>query len=144
MEIIRQPPYSVTEDLLEPLLEEHPAGSVELLEAIVEKRVLPREIACKVWGDSIGVAYVEPITTIINRDAMELIPVEIATKARALPLYLFDTLLTVAMADPSDKEMVQKLGQIAKHPVSARSRSITRRRNRFARASPSSVRSTCA
>jgi type II secretory ATPase GspE/PulE/Tfp pilus assembly ATPase PilB-like protein len=119
MEIIRQAPYSVTDDLLEPLLEEHESGSIELLEAIVEKKVLPREIACKVWGDSIGVAYVEPITTIINRDAMELIPVEIATKARALPLYLFDTLLTVAMADPADKEMVQKLGQIAKHPVSA-------------------------
>jgi len=119
MEIIQQAPYSVTEDMLEPLLEEHEPGSIELLETIVEKNLLPREIACKLWGDSIGVAYVEPITTIINRDAMELIPVEIATKARALPLYLFDTLLTVAMADPSDKEMVQKLSQIAKHPVSA-------------------------
>ena len=84
MEIIQQAPYSVTEDMLEPLLENHETGSIELLEAIVEKNVLPREIACKVWGDSIGVAYVEPITTIINRDAMELIPVEIATKARAL------------------------------------------------------------
>ncbi len=119
MELIQQAPYSITEDVLEPLLEEHESGSVELLEAIVEKRVLPRETACKIWGDSIGVAYVEPITTIINRDAMELIPVEIATKAHALPLYLFDTLLTVAMADPADKEMVQKLSQIAKHPVSA-------------------------
>ena len=119
MEIIRQPPYSVAEDMLEPLLEANAPGSIELLEAIVAKNVLPRDIACKLWGDAIGVAYVEPITTIINRDAMELIPVEIATKARALPLYLFDTLLTVAMADPTDKEMVQKLSQIAKHPVSA-------------------------
>ena len=40
--------------------------------------------------------------TIVNRDAMELIPFEIANKAKVLPLYLFDTLLTVAMADPQN------------------------------------------
>ena len=118
MEAIRQAPHSVPDDLLEPLLAEHPAGSLALLEAIVAKKILPKDTACKLWGDSIGVAYVEPITTIINRDAMELIPQEIAQKAQVLPLYLFDTLLTVAMADPTDKELLQRLSQIAQHPVS--------------------------
>ena len=119
MDMIRQAPYSVPKDLLDPLLQDHTEGSLDLLEAIVEKKVLPRETACKIWGDSIGVAYVEPVTSIINRDAVDLIPAEIAQKAQALPLYLFDSLLTVAMPDPSDTELIQKLSQIAQRPVSS-------------------------
>lgn len=119
MDMIRQAPYSVPKDLLDPLLEDHAEGSLELLEAIVEKKVLPRETACKIWGDSIGVAYVEPVTSIINRDAVDLIPAEIAQKAQALPLYLFDSLLTVAMPDPTDTDLIQKLSQIAQRPVSS-------------------------
>ena len=119
MEIIQQPPYNVTDDMLEPLLEEQTPGTLDFLELVVAKGVLPKETACKLWGDTIGIAYVEPITTIINRDAMELIPLEIAQKAQVLPLYLFDTLLTVAMTDPTDKELIQKISQIAQHPVSA-------------------------
>lgn len=119
MDMIRQAPYSVPKDLLDPLLEEHEEGSLDLLEAIVTKNVMPKEAACKIWGDSIGIAYVEPVTSIINRDAIDLIPAEIAQKAQALPLYLFDSLLTVAMPDPTDTELIQKLSQIAQRPVSA-------------------------
>ena len=118
MDAIRQPPHSVPEDLLEPILADHPAGTLEFLEALVAKKVMPKDVACKIWGDTIGIAYVEPVTTIINRDAMDLIPQEIAMKAQVLPLYLFDTLLTVAMADPTDKDLLQRLSQIAQHPVS--------------------------
>jgi type II secretory ATPase GspE/PulE/Tfp pilus assembly ATPase PilB-like protein len=118
MEAIRQAPHSVTDDAIEPLLADHPAGSLDFLEAIIEKNILSKDVACKIWGDTIGIAYVEPVTTIINRDAMELIPQEIALKARILPLYLFDTLLTVAMPDPTDRELLQRLSQISQHPVS--------------------------
>ncbi len=119
MEKIREAPFSLTNDQLEPLLEKHAAGTIGLLEAIVSEKLIPKDAACKLWGDSIGVAYVEPVTTIVNRDAMELIPQEIALKAQALPLYLFDTLLTVAIADPTDNNLVQRLSQISQHPVSA-------------------------
>lgn len=118
MEAIQRPPHNIASDLLAPLLKDHEPGTLEFLEALIARRIMPKEAACKCWGDSIGIAYVEPVTTIINRDAMDLIPQEIAQKAQILPLYLFDTLLTVAMADPTDKDLLQRLSQIAQHPVS--------------------------
>lgn len=119
MEMVRAAPHGISEDQLAPLLEEHESGSLDLLEAMIGKGLLPKESAARLWGDSIGIAYVEPITTIINREAIELVPHEVAQKARVLPLYLFDTILTVAMADPRDTEMIQKLSQIARHPITA-------------------------
>jgi len=119
MDLIRQQPYSVAGTVLEPILEEHEEGTLDFLEAIVAKEILPKETACKIWGDSIGVAYVEPVTSIVSNEAMELIPLEIAKKAQALPLYMFDSLLTVSMSDPLDNELIQKLSQIAQRPVSA-------------------------
>ncbi|BET67039.1 hypothetical protein ASA1KI_19570 [Opitutales bacterium ASA1] len=119
MEAVRGAPHNLTTEQLEPLLEVHAEGSLALLEAVIEEKLLPKDTACKLWGDSIGFAYVEPVTTIVNRSAMELIPQEIAIKAQALPLYLFDTLLTVAMSDPTDSDLIQKLSQISQHPVSA-------------------------
>lgn len=119
MQLIQSPPYKVSDDLLEPLLEDHPSGSMELLEAIIEAKLLTKDQATQAWSDSIGIAYIEPHTTIINREALDLIPLEIAQKVKVLPLYLFDTVLTVAMVDPTDAELVSRLGQIAKTQITA-------------------------
>ena len=119
MDLIREPPYRVSPDLLDPLLEEHEAGSLELLEAIIAAKLLTKDEATQAWSDSIGIAYIEPHTTIINREALDLIPLEIAQKVHVLPLYLFDTVLTVAMVNPTDRELVNRLSQIAKTQVTA-------------------------
>lgn len=119
MELIRAKPYEVSSDLLEPLLEDHPPDSLELLEAIIKAKLLTKDQATQAWSDAIGVAYIEPHTTIINREALDLIPLEIAQKVKVLPLYLFDTVLTVAMSDPTDTELVTRLSQIAKTQVTS-------------------------
>ena len=82
MELIRAVPYEVSPDLLQPLLDEHPSGSLDLLEAIIRAKILTKEQATQAWSDSIGIAYIEPHTTIINREALDLIPLEIAQKSR--------------------------------------------------------------
>ncbi|MEZ5278462.1 MAG: GspE/PulE family protein [Opitutaceae bacterium] len=119
MELLKAPPYQVSVDLLEPLLEEHDAGTMDLLEAIIEAKLLTKDQATQAWSDSIGIAYIEPHTTIINREALDLIPLEIAQKVHVLPLYIFDTVLTVAMVNPTDRELVNRLSQIAKTQVTA-------------------------
>jgi len=119
MELLKAPPYKVSDDLLAPLLEDHASGSMELLEAIIAAKLLTKDHATQAWSDSIGIAYIEPHTTIINREALDLIPLEIAQKVKVLPLYLFDTVLTVAMVDPTDAELVNRLGQIAKTQITA-------------------------
>ncbi|MBL4576017.1 MAG: hypothetical protein JKY51_07965, partial [Opitutaceae bacterium] len=105
-EIIREEPYSIDEELLAPLLEIHQPDSLDLLEAIIEERILSKADATQAWSNSIGVAYIEPYTTIINNEALALIPLEIAQKTIILPLYIFDSVLTVAMTDTTDEALI--------------------------------------
>lgn len=92
--------------------------SLALLQAIIDEKYLSKDDACRYWADSINVAYVDPFASIITEEAVEKIPVEVAKKARVIALYLIDGVLTVAMADPADAELVRRLGQITQVPVS--------------------------
>jgi type IV pilus assembly protein PilB len=64
------------------------------------------------------VAYVDPFASVITDEAIARIPSEIAKKTKSIGLYVLDGVLTVAMADPLDADLVKRLGQIAEMPVS--------------------------
>ena len=63
-------------------------------------------------------AYVEPVTTLVSREALQKIPMEIANKANVLPLYIFDDVLTVSMINPSDEKLREQLEQISQMRIS--------------------------
>jgi type IV pilus assembly protein PilB len=90
----------------------------ELLQAIIDEKILTKDDACKLWADSMGVAYVDPFASIITDEAVERIPVEIAKKTTAIGLYVINGVLTVAMTSPTDIELNKRLSQIAQMPVS--------------------------
>ncbi|HEX2099345.1 MAG TPA: type II/IV secretion system protein, partial [Candidatus Synoicihabitans sp.] len=92
--------------------------SLPLLQAVVTQRLLPKDEACRLWGDSLGVAYVDPFVSIVTDDAVQAIPQEIAKKANVMGLYVVDGVLTVAMSRPTDAELVKRLSQIVQMPVS--------------------------
>jgi type IV pilus assembly protein PilB len=102
---------------LENLAARHTDG-MALLQAVIDEKILPKEDACRYWADSLGVAYVDPFASVITDAAMGRIPVEVARKAKAVPLYELDDVLTVAMANPADGELVRRLAQIAQMRVS--------------------------
>jgi type IV pilus assembly protein PilB len=90
----------------------------ELLQAIIDDKILTKDDACKHWADSLGVAYVDPFASIITDEAVERIPVEIAKKTTAIGLYVISGVLTVAMASPTEADLIKRLSQIAQMPVS--------------------------
>jgi type II secretory ATPase GspE/PulE/Tfp pilus assembly ATPase PilB-like protein len=92
--------------------------SVQLVQAIVDEKFLAKDDACRLWADSMNVAYVDPFASVITEEAIEKIPMEVARKVRAIGLYVLNGVLTVAMAAPSDGDLVRRLGQIAQMPVS--------------------------
>lgn len=102
---------------LEGLVRQH-HGNVSLVQAIVDAKFASKDDACRLWADSLGVAYVDPFASVVTDEAVEKLPVEIAKKVRAIGLYLINGVLTTAMATPNDAEMVKRLGQIAQTPVS--------------------------
>lgn len=90
----------------------------ELVQAIVDSRYVGKDDACKLWADSMEVAYVDPFASVITDEAISLLPVEIAKKARVIGLYVVNDVLTVAAATPNDSELMRRLGQIAQVQVS--------------------------
>jgi type II secretory ATPase GspE/PulE/Tfp pilus assembly ATPase PilB-like protein len=114
--VLRRPAFDHGKEL-SVLVDRH-GGSVELVQAIIDNKILLKEDACKLWADSMFVAYVDPFGSVITDEAVEHIPVEIAKKTKAIGLYVVNGVLTVAMAEPSDADTVKRLGQIAQIPIS--------------------------
>lgn len=88
------------------------------VQAVIDEKYLPKDDACRHWADSMNVAYVDPFASVITDEAIEKIPMEVAKKVKAIGLYVLNGVLTVAMASPSDADLVRRLGQIAQMPLS--------------------------
>ena len=112
------PRFSEDSDF-EALGEKHGAGTLDHLHACIEEKVLTKDEACRLWSDSIGIAYVDVLASTITDEAIDKIPAEIALKAQAIGLYIIDGVLTVAMGEPEDPALVRRIQQIAQVPLSA-------------------------
>lgn len=102
---------------LDVLAEKH-GSQLDLLQALIDQKLLLKEDACHLWGDFIGIAYVDVLASGITDEAVRLIPIEIARKVRAIGIYVIDSVLTVAMATPEDASLVRSLEGIAGIPLS--------------------------
>jgi type II secretory ATPase GspE/PulE/Tfp pilus assembly ATPase PilB-like protein len=117
VEQLKRLPHFDYADELDSLAGQH-GVTTTLLNEVVERKFASKDDACRLWADSIGVAYVDPFASIITDEALEKLPVEIARKVQALGLYVLNGVLTAALATPEDAELVKRLGQIAQMPVS--------------------------
>ena len=97
---------------------EYHGDTPDLVQALIDKKLVTKDDGCRFWADSMNFAYVDPFVSVITDDAIEKIPLEVAKKTKAIGLYIFNGVLTVAMAAPDDQETAKRLGQIARIPVS--------------------------
>ncbi|HLP03272.1 MAG TPA: GspE/PulE family protein [Opitutaceae bacterium] len=111
-------PPLVAPEVLGPLVKEHGHGTLALLQALIAGKHLPKDQACTLWGNSIGKAYVDPISSLISDEALTKLPHEIALKTQSIPIYVLDGVTTVAMAEPNDPDLVRRIGHIVLGPVS--------------------------
>jgi type II secretory ATPase GspE/PulE/Tfp pilus assembly ATPase PilB-like protein len=93
-------------------------NSLELLESLVDSDAISKAIACRIWSNRLGRAYVDPTSTIISHEAIACLPLEIARKGKVMPLYLVEDSLTVAMPHPDDALLVRRLGAITGKAIS--------------------------
>ena len=94
------------------------ADRPEIVQAVIDAKIAVKDDACRYWADTMNVAYVDPFVSVITDEAIEKIPLEVAKKVQAIGLYIFNGVMTVAMANPDEQETVKRLGQIAGLPVS--------------------------
>jgi type II secretory ATPase GspE/PulE/Tfp pilus assembly ATPase PilB-like protein len=114
---LKDTPNFVGEAELRSMCEYH-GDTPDLVQALIDKKLVTKDDGCRFWADSMNFAYVDPFVSVITDDAIEKIPLEVAKKTKAIGLYIFNGVLTVAMASPDDQETVKRLGQIARIPVS--------------------------
>ena len=100
-------------------LAEKVENPLDLLQTLIDQKLLLKEDACHLWGDFLGIAYVDVLASGITDEAIRLIPLEIARKVRAIGIYVIDGVLTVAMATPEDAGLVHSLQGITQIPLSA-------------------------
>lgn len=99
-------------------LAERFGGGIGLLHSVIDRKMLSKDDACKLWADSMLVAYVDPFASVITDEAVARIPAEIAKKTKSIGLYALDGVLTVATSEPLDADLVKRLSQIAEMPIS--------------------------
>jgi type IV pilus assembly protein PilB len=117
VELLKQLPHFDFKDEVDSLAAQH-GVTTKLLQEIIEKKYAPKEDACRIWADQLGFAHVDPFASVITDEAIEKVPVEIAKKAQVIGLYVFNGVLTAAMATPNDPDLVKRIAQIAQMPVS--------------------------
>ena len=117
-DLLRQKHPMMAEKDLVRLVKKHGDNNIELVEAVIVAGLLTHTVACRIWSECIGIAYIDPFNTVIMPDAIGLIPAEIARKAQVLPLYVLEGVLTVALPDPLDAAMRKRLEGITGLPIS--------------------------
>jgi len=93
-------------------------GTLGFVEYLIEEELVSKEIGCRIWSNRIESAYVDPLSTIISVEAISCIPIEIARKGNVMPLYEIESALTVAMPDPHNQPLIDRLAAITGKAIS--------------------------
>ncbi len=91
---------------------------MQLLKELLERSILTKARIYQLWADSLGVAYVNPMSVAIPTDEYEQLPVEIARRTEAVALHTLGNTVTVAMADPLNARQIESLGKILGKEIS--------------------------
>ncbi len=96
------------------------AGNLPLiLNHFYRGSIVTKDALGKLWGDSIGIAYVNLEKTLFQKQVVQQLPEGFARSNKLIPLYAIDDVVTVAAADPLDDGMLEDVRKLLKARVSA-------------------------
>ncbi|MFP4541037.1 MAG: GspE/PulE family protein [Opitutales bacterium] len=108
----------VRRDEVDEYFQQRGKADLEFVRLLITHNVLSKERACRMWGDTIGLSYVDPLSSIVTPEAVSKIPREIAEKGGVFALYLLEDVLTVALSTPEDAQLISRIEAISGHQVS--------------------------
>lgn len=100
-----------------------------LMLEIIEKGYARAQDVGELWARANGTTFVNPLSMRINVEEEKRIPLEMAKRIKAIGLYEFKGFLTVAMDDPTNRQLVESLErflQLRISPVFALTEDIER------------------
>jgi len=89
-----------------------------LLLEIVDKGYLRSDVAGELWARAIGSTFVDPMSINISCEGEQTLPLDMAKRVKAIPLYEFNGYITLAMEDPMNRQIVESLERYLQYRVS--------------------------
>ena len=108
----------ITQVVLDYLLSKNDNDAFAVLVELSQNPSLDREKLGTLWGNSINIAHVDLDKTIINPDVLKLIPEEFARKHKVVALYKFAGVITLAVTNPENIILLDKIEKITNTKVS--------------------------
>ena len=94
------------------LYQKHGKDCFLVLRSLVKNKVASKEVLGKLWGDSIAISYLDLKKTLIQKDLVRVIPEKFARSWKLIAVYQMENTVTVAMADPTQTEVVAQLKEL--------------------------------
>lgn len=103
----------LTVDDARKLFDKYKEDTYAVLDYLVKGGVGKKDMLGKLWGDSIGVSYVDLDKTLIQGDSVRKLPEKFARANKIIPLYQFGESITVATPDPLALLVIQEASRLA-------------------------------
>ncbi|MDP1581651.1 MAG: GspE/PulE family protein [Candidatus Didemnitutus sp.] len=104
--------------LINQLAEQHADEPLRFLSEIGSRSLISHIRLCQLWADALGVAYVNPFNVELPSDPSVQLPGEVARSANALVLTSVASGVTVGMAQPDDKKLIESLRKALARDIS--------------------------
>lgn len=103
----------------EKLVVKHAYDAFAILTYLLAGGAAKKDDLGKMWGDSLGVAYVNLDKTLFQDKIVQKLPASFAATNKIIPLYQFGETVTVAMAEPGNTDVKRDAAQHLGCPVNA-------------------------
>lgn len=91
-------------------------NSFDVARALIEKHNIDAKELGKLWGDYLGFAYVDPNSSIVNKDFLIKLGVDFIKQNSIIPLYKLGRAVTIATSEPTNPfiqdRVEKKLGEM--------------------------------
>lgn len=105
--------------LIDKLAGKHEDDVFGLMRELNKRHLLPHSRICKLWGDSLGKAYVNPFEVQLPSGDGTQLPRKAAAMARAIVVNTLDKAATIGMAEPQNERLVASFQKILGREVSS-------------------------
>lgn len=109
----------LTEEDSKRLNDQYKGDILSVLDYLLHNRLHKKGALGKLWGDCIGISYVDLNKTLFQSEIVKTLPEKFARRNRMIPIYQMGGVVTVAAAMPTDQEMLNKAETAIGSPISA-------------------------
>jgi type II secretory ATPase GspE/PulE/Tfp pilus assembly ATPase PilB-like protein len=104
--------------LIEKLAAQYRDEPFAVMHGLTERHLISHAKVCQAWGDSLGVAYVNPFEVQLPTGDGNQLPQEVATIAKAIVLNSLEDAARVGMATPQNTRLVASFQKILGREIS--------------------------